>query len=112
RGRAPLSATDACPRGAPGRLPGAAAARVVGADASATDPHAWHSPHRPTHLEVSQPHSLHRKLGRDALAMGGTLGHGSDRLPYDAFGTIKEGRCRGFPGASRPRPRPSPTSPS
>ena len=28
--------------------------------ASATDPQAWHSPHRPTHLAVSQPHSLQR----------------------------------------------------
>ena len=39
---------------------GAADVRIVGAAASATDPHAWHSPHRPTHLPVSQPHSLQR----------------------------------------------------
>jgi hypothetical protein len=28
--------------------------------ASATEPHAWHSPHRPTHLAEVQPHSEQR----------------------------------------------------
>ena len=38
-----------------------AAVRSVGAAAaSATDPQAWHSPQRPTHLPVSQPHSEQR----------------------------------------------------
>ncbi|GAA3517276.1 hypothetical protein GCM10022263_01200 [Nocardioides daeguensis] len=27
---------------------------------SDTDPHAWHSPHRPTQRAVDQPHSLQR----------------------------------------------------
>ena len=30
-----------------------------GADPSVTLPHAWHSPQRPTHLAVVQPHSVH-----------------------------------------------------
>ena len=39
--------------------------RLVGAAAaSATEPQAWHSPQRPTHLAVSQPHSVQRKAGR------------------------------------------------
>ena len=38
----------------------AAVVRIVGAPTSATDPHAWHSPHRPTHLTVVQPHSAQR----------------------------------------------------
>jgi hypothetical protein len=37
-------------------LAGAGAA----APASSTVPHAWHSPHRPAHLVVCQPHSVHR----------------------------------------------------
>jgi hypothetical protein len=28
--------------------------------ASSTVPQAWHSPHRPTHLPVSHPHSAQR----------------------------------------------------
>ncbi len=39
---------------------GLAEARMVGAAASATEPQAWHSPQRPTHLAVSQPHSVQR----------------------------------------------------
>ena len=46
--------------GRPGVDTGPAAARRVGAPASATEPHAWHSPQRPTHLPVSQPHSEQR----------------------------------------------------
>jgi hypothetical protein len=30
-------------------------------------PQAWHSPHRPTHLGVSQPHSEHRYVDRARL---------------------------------------------
>ena len=54
------SSTETSPIGTAGRVTGPAAARVAGAPASATDPQAWHSPHRPTHLAVSQPHSLQR----------------------------------------------------
>ncbi len=55
------SSTETSPMGSAGRLTGVAAARVVRATApSATEPQVWHSPHRPTHLPVSQPHSLHR----------------------------------------------------
>jgi hypothetical protein len=28
-------------------------------------PHAWHSPHRPTHFAACQPHSVHRKAAVD-----------------------------------------------
>ena len=38
--------------------------RTVGAPTSSTLPHAWHSPQRPTHLPVTQPHSTHRYPGR------------------------------------------------
>ena len=34
--------------------------RTVGAETSSTVPHAWHSPHRPTHLPTVQPHSAQR----------------------------------------------------
>jgi hypothetical protein len=33
-------------------------------------PQAWHSPQRPTHLPVSQPHSAQRKDGRTLRAAG------------------------------------------
>ena len=48
------------PIGTAGVETGPAAARRVGAPASATDPQAWHSPQRPTHLAVSHPHSEQR----------------------------------------------------
>ena len=55
------SSTDTSPIGTAGRVTGPAAGRAWSARrASATEPHAWHSPHRPTHLAVSQPHSLQR----------------------------------------------------
>ena len=53
-----------CPIGTAGALTGPAAAADVGAAASATEPQAWHSPQRPTHLAASQPHSEQRKLAR------------------------------------------------
>ena len=37
---------------------------VVVAPTSETVPHAWHSPQRPTHFTVLQPHSVQRKVGR------------------------------------------------
>ena len=44
-----------------GELTGPAAVRPDGTAAvSATLPQAWHSPHRPTHLPVSHPHSEQR----------------------------------------------------
>ena len=54
------ASTETSPMGTAAEVTGAAAVRIVGAAASATDPHAWHSPHRPAHLPVSQPHSLQR----------------------------------------------------
>ena len=56
---------------------------------STTEPHAWHSPQRPTHLLAVQPHSVQRKAGR-ALRSGRfeevevtrrTLAAGSDTTP-------------------------------
>src|SRR5690606_24172160 len=35
---------------------------------SATVPHSWHSPQRPTHFAVVHPHALQRKAGREDLA--------------------------------------------
>ncbi len=69
--------------GTAGRLTGVAEVRVLVTAASATDPHAWHSPQRPTHLAASQPHSLHRNEGRGDFGMSGTLCHGADN-PGDA----------------------------
>ena len=59
---------------------GLAVVRVVvgAAAASTTEPHAWHSPQRPTHFAVSQPHSLQRYVGRGGFGMAGTVGHGAD----------------------------------
>ena len=53
---------------------------------SATVPHAWHSPHRPTHLGVCHPHSEHRSVTPRlppavrpaAFAMPATLGPPAD----------------------------------
>src|SRR5690606_14236230 len=38
--------------------------------ASTTVPQAWHSPQRPTHLAVVQPHSVQRYPGDDFFAAG------------------------------------------
>ncbi len=54
------SVTETWPIGTARVVTGAAAVRIVGAAASATEPHAWHSPQRPTHLPVSHPHSAQR----------------------------------------------------
>ena len=40
-------------------LPGTSES-FLGAEISSTLPHVWHSPQRPTHLVVLQPHSLQR----------------------------------------------------
>ena len=76
---------------------GVAVARSTGEAASTTDPHAWHSPQRPTHLEVSQPHSVQRWAG-GALAVWGsrmavTLGDPADiaRQPRGSLWTTAVG---------------------
>jgi hypothetical protein len=57
-----------CPIGTAGALTGPAMTRRSPAGtgatvpASCTVPHAWHSPHRPAHLVVRQPHSVHRNV--------------------------------------------------
>ncbi len=58
--RARESSTETWPIGTAGVLTGPAAVRPWTAAASATLPQAWHSPQRPTHLPVSQPHSEQR----------------------------------------------------
>lgn len=54
--------TSTCPIGRAGALTGPAGTTRAGvADAaSVTVPHVWHSPQRPTHLDVCHPHSAHR----------------------------------------------------
>src|SRR5215472_15297722 len=43
------------------------------------EPHVWHSPQRPAHFVVCQPHSEHWKsTPGDDLAMAGTVSAGSD----------------------------------
>src|SRR6478672_6135508 len=66
----------------------AAVVRATAVPVSSTVPQAWHSPQRPTHLAVVQPHSAHLYAGaldaRDVfVAMGSTLLAGPDipRLP-------------------------------
>ena len=54
------SSTGTWPIGTAALLTGPAAVRPCGCPASATLPQAWHSPQRPTHLAVSQPHSAQR----------------------------------------------------
>ena len=48
-GRTRAATVDACVRPA-----------VAAPPASSTVPHAWHSPQRPTHFTVVQPHSVQR----------------------------------------------------
>jgi hypothetical protein len=52
-------------------------------------PHAWHSPHRPTHFGACQPHSVHRKAAVD-FAMA---------APYRQVPTFGRGHRRDRPGA-------------
>ncbi|GAA4115635.1 hypothetical protein GCM10022415_12200 [Knoellia locipacati] len=57
----------------------AAVVRAETAPTSVTDPQAWHSPQRPTHLTVVHPHSVHRYAGRAPFAaMAANLGDASD----------------------------------
>jgi len=67
--------------GTAGDVTGPAGVRLLGALPSVTLPQAWHSPHRPTHFAVSQPHSPQRydnRLRALDLLMSPTLGHRSD----------------------------------
>ena len=83
-----------------GALTGPAAAAVAGAAVSATDPQAWHSPHRPTHLAASHPHSEQRKLARarplprpgwiGLVVMHRTLGEAAD----NGAGAARRGAAR------------------
>ncbi len=45
-------------------MPAARGAAPPGPVSSDTEPQVWHSPHRPTHLDVVQPHSVQRNAGR------------------------------------------------
>src|SRR5690625_1646932 len=82
----------------------AAAVRTVVAPASATVPQAWHSPQRPTHLAVVQPHSEQRKLGRAVLVALMTL---TLAAPADttADGRLRAGRLRRVRPVGRAGPR-------
>ena len=60
RRRGVLDVDLADPQGRRATRTVAAVVRIVGTPTSATEPHAWHSPHRPTHLTVVQPHSAQR----------------------------------------------------
>ena len=68
------SLTETWPIGTAAVVTGPACARtLVTTPTSATEPHAWHSPQRPTHLPVSQPHSAQRYADLTfAFAMGET----------------------------------------
>ena len=60
-GTARAVATSTWPIGTAGVRPGCAVVvRVRGAPTSSTVPQAWHSPQRPTHFVVVQPHSPQR----------------------------------------------------
>ncbi|GGR14479.1 hypothetical protein GCM10010196_03860 [Agromyces mediolanus] len=65
-GRWLVAATSMCAMGraaCEGAMAAALTVRVmpVGAAASTTVPHCWHSAQRPTHLAVLHPHSVQRK---------------------------------------------------
>ena len=87
------SSTETWAMGTAGVVTGAEAVRPAGVAASATEPQAWHSEHRPTHLAVSQPHSVQRNPGRGGLGMRRTLDHRADS------GAERAGaRCRTLDG--------------
>src|SRR3982750_3355813 len=91
------SSTDTCEIGIAGVLTGPATVRPWGTAPSATLPHAWHSPHRPTHLAVSHPHSEQRYVARGLACRGGpTVGQRPD----------KPGRARLTPGREGGPPPP------
>ena len=61
-GRATARRASTSPMGMAGRSTVLAVVRAETAPTSETLPHAWHSPHRPTHFAVCQPHSEHRNV--------------------------------------------------
>src|SRR5581483_6886258 len=75
------ASTATSPMGTAFAVTAPGATRSAGAPTSATDPHVWHSPHRPTHLAASQPHSPQRNIAlvRFAVAM---------RSPYGSVPTL------------------------
>src|SRR4051794_2327335 len=85
----------------------AAVVRATAVPVSSTVPHAWHSPQRPTHLTVVQPHSAHLYAGaleaREVfVAMRSTLAAAPDNSRPPAP-TVPAARPW-----LRPRPCPSP----
>lgn len=107
-----LLGTTAAVRGAP----------PPGPVSSETDPHAWHSPQRPTHLDVVQPHSTQRNAGRlrspraasarpdaarrtEVLVTGRTVAVGTDTAVdrrHDAAGAARGRRVDRLPSVRRP----------
>lgn len=79
--RARASSRGTWPIGTAGEVTGATGVSPWG-PRSVRLPQAWHSPHRPTHLAASQPHSAHtnapRSLALLVLAMLRTLGGPTD----------------------------------
>src|SRR3954469_7813765 len=83
--RACASSTSTSAIGVAAALTGpAVVVRTGTSPTSSTVPQAWHSPHRPTHLEVTQPHPPQRYAGRGVplravlAAMGRSLGSATD----------------------------------
>ena len=78
-------------------------ARVT-APASATVPHAWHSPQRPTHFAVCHPHSEQRYAAaprvvrRVVEAMAPTLGSGADTSGTPSTAPARSRVLRWSPG--------------
>jgi hypothetical protein len=60
-------------------------AASFGAPASTTLPQVWHSPQRPTHRGVVQPHSVQLWDGLAVLAMDRTLRAGTDNRSHVRF---------------------------
>ena len=87
------SSTETWPIGTAGRVTGLAVVRPAGAAAaSATEPQAWHSPQRPTHLAVSQPHSEQRKAGRGVFGMAANAKR-RRRHPWGGIAAVPRIRC-------------------
>src|SRR3954452_16271408 len=89
--RACASSTSTSAIGVAAALTGpAAVVRTGTSTTSSTVPQAWHSPHRPTHLGVTQPHSPQRYAGlglplRAVLAaMGQSVGTATDNPARNA----------------------------
>ncbi|GEA81220.1 hypothetical protein CUD01_16640 [Cellulomonas uda] len=79
-----------------------------GPASSTTEPHDWHSPHRPTHFVVVHPHSVHRNPGvREAedrplfVATARTLAAASD-IPRTPCGSGATRACPRRAGSRTP----------